>query len=122
MKLGRILVAVLLVLSLTLCLAACGDKEKNSGIAGKYTFYSMSYEGETVTAKDLAEMGEETDMYIRLNSDGTGVMVSGDDSEDMAYANGKIWSVDEPDEKVSFSVKGNTLTMEQDGMVMTFKK
>ena len=122
MKLGRILVAVLLVLSLTLCLAACGGKEKNSGIAGKYNFYSMSYEGETVTAKDLAEMGEEMDMYIRLNSDGTGIMYSEGEAEDMAYANGKIWSVDEPDEKVSFSVKGNTLTMEQDGMVMTFKK
>ena len=122
MKLGRILVAVLLVLSLTLCLAACGDKEKSGGIAGKYNFYSMSYEGETVTAKDLAALGEEMNMYIRLNADGTGVMVTEGESEDMAYGNGKIWSVDEPDEKVDFTVKGNTLTMEQDGMVMTFKK
>ena len=122
MKLGRILVAVLLVLSLTLCLAACGDKEKGSSIAGKYNFYSMTYDGETMTADDLAELGTNVEMYLRLNADGTGIMYSEGESVDMAYANGQIWSVDEPDEKVDFTVKGNTLTMEQEGMVMTFKK
>ena len=122
MKLGKILVCLVMVLSLMLCIAACGDKEESGGIAGKYNFYSMSYNGETVTAKDLAAMGEEMDMYIRLNGDGTGIMYTEGETEDMAYSNGKIWSVDEPDEKVSFTVKGNTLTMEQDGMVMTFKK
>ena len=122
MKLGKILVCLVMVLSLMLCIAACGDTEESGGIAGKYKFHSMSYDGETITAKDLADMGEEMDMYIRLNGDGTGIMYSEGETEDMAYANGQIWSVDEPDEKVDFTVKGNTLTMEQDGMKMVFKK
>ena len=132
MKLVKILVCLAMILSLMLCVAACGEDEgllggitggssKNS-IAGKYEFYSMSYDGETITAEDLADMGEEMDMYIRLNDDGSGIMYSEGDTEDMAYANGQIWPADEPDEKVDFTVKGDTLTMEQDGMVMKFKK
>lgn len=124
MKKVKILVCLALVLSLALCLAACG-KDSSSGsnsIAGKYNFVSMEMDGEKITAADLAALGGEVEMYVRLDSDGTGIMYSEGTTEDMVYADGKIWPVSEPEEKADFTVKGNTLTITQDGMTMTFKK
>lgn len=132
MKLVKILVCLAMILSLMLCVAACGEDEgmigsitggsSKSSIAGKYEFYSMTYDGETVTAKDMAEVGEDVEIYIRLNNDGTGIMVSDGETVEIAYSDGELWPVDEPEESVEFTVKGNTLTVEAEEMVMTFKK
>ena len=124
MKKVKILVCLALVLSLTLCLAACG-KDSSSGsnsIAGKYNFVSMEMGGEKITAADLAALGGEVEMYVRLDGDGTGIMYSEGTTEDIVYADGKIWPVSEPEEKADFTVKGNTLTITEDDTTMTFKK
>ena len=116
------ILSMILVLAMVLCFAACGKDSKSGGsIAGKYKLSYMEAEGEKITASALSAMGGG-EIYIRLDSDGTGVMVSNGTSEDMVYANGQIWPVSEPDDKADFSVKGKTLTIEQDGMKMVFKK
>lgn len=125
-KTMKLALCLILVLSTVLCMAACGG-DKDS-IAGKYIVYSMEMSGLTVegemleTALAASGMTVE-DMYIQLNDDGTGTMTSmeGETSE-MAYADGKIWSVDEPEEKVNFSVKGGKLTLEVEGIKMVFTK
>lgn len=128
MKHAKILVALILALSLVLCLAACGKDSNKSGgasgdgLAGKYTFHSMSAGGQTVTAEDLAALGEPVEIYITLNGDGTGLMYSEGETEDMVYADGQIWPVGDPDDKADFSVKGSTLTISSDGTEMIFKK
>lgn len=132
MKLVKILVCLAMILSLMLCVAACGEDEgmigsitggsSKSSIAGKYEFYSMTYDGETVTAEDLAEAGSDTEMYIRLDNDGTGIMYTDGETVDVVYGNGQLWAVDEPDEKLDCTIEGNTLTTEIEGVVTIFKK
>ena len=118
------ILSVILALALVLCFAACGSDSKSGGsIAGKYNFSYMEMDDLKYTADDLTEMtGEEIEMYIRLDSDGTGIMYTNGETVDMVYNNGQIWPVDEPDAKVDLEVKGNTLTMESEGMIMVFKK
>ena len=56
------------------------------------------------------------------NEDGTGVMKMDGETTQMSYADGKIWPTNAPDEKVEFTVKGDTLTLEQSGVKMVFEK
>lgn len=122
MKHAKILVALILALSLVLCLAACGKDSKSGNLAGKYEFYSMTYGEITVTAADMAAEGKSVEMYVKLNNDGTAIMYSEGETEDMVYADGQIWSVSDPDNKANFSVVGNTLAIVQDDLEMVFKK
>ena len=41
---------------------------------------------------------------------------------EMGWADGELWPAEDPEDKVAFTVDGDTLTMEQDGMKMVFKK
>ena len=124
-KTMKLTLCLILVLSTVLCMAACGG-DKNS-IAGKYVVYSMdsngmTIKGDTLTAA-LSAMGMTIDdMYIQLNDDGTGKMSVFGETADMAYADGKIWPVEEPEEKVSFTVSGGKLTLEVEGNKMVFTK
>ena len=67
-------------------------------------------------------MGEDMEMYLELNSDGTAVLNMDGEITDMQWADGKIWPKDDTDDKVGFTVKDGVLTLEQDGMKMIFKK
>ena len=125
-KTMKLALCLILVLSTVLCMAACGGDDKDS-IAGRYVVYSMDTEGmtikgETLTAA-LSAMGMSADdMYIQLNADGTGEMSVFGETAEMAYADGKIWSIDEPEEKVDFTVSGGKLTLEVEGNKMVFTK
>lgn len=106
-----------LVVVLLVSLVACG------GFAGRYDLVSMEAGGQTLDIAALQALaGTTADMYIELNSDGTGVMKMDSEVTDMVYADGKIWPVGAPDEKVPFTVDGDTLPLEQDGVKMVFKK
>ena len=107
------LVAILLV-----SLVACGG-----GVAGRYELVSMEANGQTLDIASLKAMaGTDVDMYIELFEDGTGVMKMDGETTQMSYADGKIWPTNAPDEKVEFTVKGDTLTLEQSGVKMVFEK
>ncbi len=116
----RMILATVLVLSLVLCLAACGDKGVD--ISGKYTLVSMEAEGMTVEGEMLESILGEMDMYVKLNRDGTGEMSVMGETAEMEYKNGKIWPVEEPDEKVDFTVEDGKLTLEVEGAKMVFQK
>lgn len=106
------LVAILMV-----SLVACG------GVAGRYNLVSMEMGETKLDIESLKAMaGTDVEMYIELNDDGTGVMNMDGETTQMAYADGKIWPVNEADDKVPFTVNGDTLTLEQDGIKMVFKK
>ena len=107
-----------LVAIMLLCMTACGSK-----IAGRYDFYSMDMGGGVeVTAESLKALGGEMEMYIELEDDGTGTMASEGEVIEMGWADGEIWPAEDPEDKVAFTVDGDTLTMEQDGMKRVFKK
>ena len=128
------IICLLVVASLALCITGCdlisdlGSAVGITSIAGTYQMVEMVSEDMTITREDLESMAQLSDMdpdeicYLILNDDGTGFICLMGEEMDMAYADGEIWPVDAPDEKVPFTVSGNTLTIEQDGAKMVFKK
>ena len=104
-----------MVLCCILSLAAC------SLAFGKYELDSASMGGMSLSADMFAEyMGE---CYIEMSPFGTAKLTYGGETMDMKYADGKIWPVEEGEEEaVNLEVKGNTITMEMDGMELVFKK
>ena len=112
----KVLCSALAVIML-LCMTACGNN-----IAGRYNFHSMNMEGMEVTAESLKALGSEVEMYIELEKDGTGTMASEGEVIAMGWADGEIWPAEDPEDKVAFTVDGDTLTLEQDGMKMVFKR
>lgn len=119
----KIALCLILVLSTALCLVACGD----DSITGKYTIYSVDDGTKTIKGDELetilSVIGITTDsMYIELNDDGTAEMSVFGETAEMAYADGKIWPTNNPDEKATFTVDGDKLTIEIEGSTMVFKK
>ena len=99
-------VIAVMLLSLTAC---------SGTVAGRYELVSLEVAG----VKQDAPSGLG---YIELNDDGTGYLnVSGTEFE-MCWADGQIWPVSDPDDKVSFTVKGDTLTLDLMGNTAIFKK
>lgn len=127
----RMILCLVLTLSLMTCFAACdlfgddegGSSKSGSSIAGKYEFYSMTMEGETITAEDLEDMGADPSaMYIEINKDGTAILSTNGEETDMEWEDNMMWPADDEDDKAEFTVSGSKLTLEQDGMEMVFKK
>ncbi|MBQ7017000.1 MAG: hypothetical protein IJN10_08620 [Firmicutes bacterium] len=106
-----------LVAIMLLCMTACG-----SSVAGRYDFESMEMDGVKITAQSLKDMGAEMEMYIELEEDGTGTMASDGEVIEMGWEDGEIWPAEDPTDRVAFTIDGDTLTMEQDGVEMVFKK
>ena len=120
-----LILCVVMVLGVAACFAGCGDKDE-AGLAGRYNLESMAMGDQVVSMSDLKAMaGEEADsleFYLELRGDGTAVMNMAGDTQELLYKDGMMWAEGEEDEKVPFTVKGNVLTMEQDGAKLTFKK
>lgn len=116
------LIALMLALVLVVGLCACGDKGGN--VAGRYYLVSMSEGGESYTVKEYSEMlGAEVEMYIDVKADGTATAKNMDgEYMEMGWGNGQMWPADEPGEKANCTFRGDTMTISQDGMTMTFKK
>ncbi|MBE6980761.1 MAG: hypothetical protein E7437_00380 [Ruminococcaceae bacterium] len=122
----KLALCLVLVLCTCLCMVACGGDDEGS-IAGKYVIYSMDDGSQTIKGDDLntilSAMGLTNEsMYIELNADGTAEMSVFGETAEMAYAAGKIWPVDEPDDKADFSVKDSKLTIEIEDTTMVFTK
>lgn len=123
-KTARILLCMVLVISLCATLVACGGSDD---ITGRYVVSSMEMDGTKIEGEllnsALALMGLSTnDMYIQLNADGTGFISALGQTANMEYADGQIWPVDAPDEKVAFEVDGDNLILTVEGYTMIFTK
>ncbi len=137
--LSRIL-CLLLVLSVVFCFAAClssskdddnddksssGKKDSNS-IVGTYKFQEMSYGDRTITRADLEASADGRDVdeyfYLKVNSDGTALLCSGDEPSEMEYDDSYIWPVESPDEEAEYTFKNGKFTIEADGYIFVFKK
>ena len=109
-----------LIMALTFIFAGCGK-----GDAGRYEFYSMTANGETVDAEGLKKtyeaLGEDTpEMYIELNEDGTGKIALGiGDTEEITWKKGVITA---NGEDVKYTIKGGKLTMKKGEEELVFKK
>lgn len=106
---GILCVTVIAVMLLSL--AAC-----NGGIAGHYELASAQINGMQ------QEFPTGSGFYIELNEDGTGVLNIAGEAMEMRWEDDQIWPVTDPDDKVTFTVKGDTLTLDLFGNTATFKK
>jgi len=124
----RSILCLLMALSVVFCFAACSDKEddedeedEGSSIAGTYVLDSMESDGEEMTAEDLEDVGISPEaFYIVLDEDGTGTSCIEGDEEEIEWDDEEL--TDSTGESVSYTVKGSKLTIEIEGMTMTFKK
>ena len=125
-KILCIALALMLVLSLAAC-GAGGSGIGGSNEVGKYYLHSMETEGMSIGREFFTAMGmteEQLDeyMFIEITAPGKATVTVEGETVDMEYDATSMWPVDEPDAKVDLEVKGNTLTMESEGMIMVFKK
>lgn len=127
----RSILCLLMALSVVFCFAACGGKneddedeedEEEVTIAGNYAFHSMTSEGITVDAEGLeTAMGISADeVFIILNKDGTGSLCFGTEVDEIEWNEEEI--TDSSGEAVSYTLEDDLLTLEVDGVEMTFKK
>ncbi|MBO5953912.1 MAG: hypothetical protein J6Q53_07335 [Oscillospiraceae bacterium] len=112
----KMITALLWVVLILLCFAACGSSQ----IPGRYDLTAIESEGVTISVSDIKDA--DTQMYLQLNADGTGVMQIGAEAAQMQWKDGMLWPVGQEDDKVPFTVENGVLTMHQDGQTMTFTK
>lgn len=86
---------------------------------GYFVFDSLEMDGEAITRDDLKELGGDPDsLFLLMNEDGTGTMVTAnEDVQSIVWKNGTITTANET---ISYTVEGDRLTMEEDGVKMTF--
>ena len=109
--------SLFLIITILCTLAACGED-----ISGHYTLVKVTSGTTVYESDDLVTLFGSTDqMYLELNNDGTGYMNLLGVSAKMCWEANKIWSEDNGT-KATFSVEGNTLTLNLPDTVMVFQK
>lgn len=107
------------ILELKLYLAKEGVEIPSSD-AGYYILTSMTEDGETFDEAMLKELGLYGTMCLVMNEDGTGYMCFGeDDVSSITWEQGAI-TVD--GETSPYTLEGDVLTIEEDGVSMTFTR
>lgn len=127
MKLRKFLAVPALALTMALSmttLSACSGTstaELDTSDAGMYIFDSMSDGDDALTAQDLEDLGmDPADMYVQLNTDGTGKMCVFDNVEELTWKKGKLTGSDNVD--VDYTIDNGKMTIEDSEATMTFIK
>lgn len=114
----KAVLCLILVMGIVCSLAACGND-----IVGRYELIEMESNGQKLDIAALKSLaGSDIDMYLELFEDGTGVLKMDGDTTQMSWADGMIWPTNQGDEKVAFTVDGDVLTLEREGVKLVFKK
>lgn len=129
------LISMLLVLTMVWGLCACGGQKGSESLSqdskeaaaatapevGYFTFESMEMDGETITRDDLKNAGGDPDsMFLILNEDGTGTMVTaGEDVEQLTWKGGTLTTANET---IPYTLDGDTLTLSGESAKMTFTR
>ena len=125
-----VLVALLGVFTLTGCDKKADDssastktetkKESKDSIVGSYELYEMKSDNETISAKDLEQVG--ITYTLKVNSDKTALLDMDDDKSNLKYDDKYFYSAEDEDEKVEYKFDGSKLTLIIEGEEMTFEK
>lgn len=109
------------ILDLKLFLAKEGVEVPSAASdAGYYILTSMTEDGETFDEAMLKELGLYGTMYLVMNEDGTGYMCFGeDDTSSLTWEQGFI-TMD--GETAPYTLEGDVLTIEEDGVSMTYTR
>lgn len=118
----RFLCMILCLVAL-LCLAAC-SQEKEAAEEGctKYKLKSMGMGQMIMSAQEAREASGIQDLYLKLYDDGTAVLRVGKEPLEMCYDATHLWLPDAPQEKIPYTIEGDTLTFVDGAMAYTFEK
>ncbi|MDY6367491.1 MAG: glycoside hydrolase family 43 C-terminal domain-containing protein [Clostridia bacterium] len=121
MKKALVVVAALMIAMTCALLTACGSE-----IEGTYKFVSMTYNGETINVGD--EVGgyvyDENSFVVTLNKDGTGEYKEGGNTMTGTWKqdSGDVYTLTIDGASLNATIKDGTLTVEDEGRVIVFKK
>ena len=91
-----------------------------SEVVGTYYLYSMTMEGQTLTRTDLQAAGlDYTSIYITFNADNTGELVYDGDAESFKWDEEVL---DDGIDEIPYTLDGDILTIESEGVKMSFQK
>lgn len=98
-----------------------------ASVAGKYLLVEMTKDGTTmnrdVLVQAFAIQGMELDsvFYLELKEDGTAIFCVDSQAAEMKYEDGKLWTIEDPRDKVPFTLEDGKLTLEKDGDKLVFQ-
>ena len=112
-------VSILLVLTMVFALAACSQGSNKPN--GKYVIDSVEASGISMSLDSMGITEDQRNsVYIQFNSDGTGTLCAMGEEEAFNWEGNTMVSPDAPDEPLTFTYADNKVTVEQDGIKMTF--
>lgn len=134
------LLCIALAMCMILSLAACGKKAAEPATtapkatepkqtkvpahiahAGTYVLTSAEYDGTVMGKEELDLLGlYDYECYVILKDDGTGTLAMEGKLEDICWDETKLWSPGDEEGYVEFTVDGENLSLEMDGVTLTF--
>ena len=112
-------VSILLVLTMVFALAACSQGSNKPN--GKYVIDSVEASGISMSLDSMGITEDQRNsVYIQFNSDGTGKLCAMGEEEAFNWEGNTMVSPNAPDEPLTFTYANNKVTVEQDGVKMTF--
>lgn len=112
-------VSILLVLTMVFALAACSQESNKPN--GKYVIDSVEASGISMSLDSMGITEDQRNsVYIQFNSDGTGKLCAMGEEETFNWEGNTMVSPNAPDEPLTFTYANNKVTVEQDGVKMTF--
>lgn len=112
-------VSILLVLTMVFALAACSQNSNQPN--GKYVIDSVEASGVSMSLDSMGITEDQRNsVYIQFNSDGTGTICAMGKEQAFNWEGNTMTSPDVPDVPVTFTYADNKVTVEQDGIKMTF--
>lgn len=113
-------ICFMLLIGIACTLAACRED-----YTGHYELISATMSGQTFTVEQLREIvGNDVQMFIELNADGTGKMAFLNSTADMQWEGDQIWAVQDGQSgtKATFTVDEGKLTLVLTDSVLVFQK
>ncbi len=114
------LFALSLAVVLLLALCACGTQEEEAAeplpdpAIGTWTLTGLELEGADVSAYSV-----QFDIRLEFRPDGTGTVTSGENSFSVTWQNGSFY---DGSEAIAYTVEGNTLSFEAEGLTYLFTR
>ena len=116
----KYILCLILILGMLSTFVACGDD-----ITGHYELVKVTMADQTYTIQEFrALVGNDVEMFVELNADGTGKMAFVNNETDIEWKGNQLWSVQDGKTgvKANFTLEDGVLTLDISGMIMVFQK
>ena len=104
------------ILLSVVALTGCGK----GSMVGEYKIVEASESSTTYKGDDLKKYG--INYTLSVKSDGTAIFALGDNKEELTYDDNYFYSKDDKTNKVPYKFNNGKITLEEDGLSMTFAK